>query len=868
VNPQRWQRLNEFYPLARQVPAEELEAWLAERCGDDPELVAELRRLLAAKPSKQFIEPPTPASLAPLPPEVSGRTLGDFQLLSEIGRGGMGVVFRAWQRSVGRMVAIKVLPPSLTLSEHKVERFAREARAVGKLQHPGIAAVLSVGFEQGLHYFAMELVDGHNLARELEHLRARARGQSTTSGSLPDTRAEAYLRTVARVVRDAADALAFAHQHGIVHRDVKPANLLIDSGGRVKLVDFGLARDEALGTITRTGELAGTPHYMSPEQARAKRGAVDHRTDVYSLGVVLFELLTLKRPFEGRSSHEIVSAILFRDPPRVRALNARVPRDLELVCQTAMAKEVRERYADAAALRDDLDRFLNHQSIVAKAPAPWERGWRWARRHQTALALAGVALAALLLGGAWMRARERGERIRRHLAALDEVRGDPARESIETLPITRLVRLRQELAALQRERADRRPAAQSAASELEGLRRRWMAEGQARIEASRAPTLSESSAELQRLEGVQTLLTAGFLFPEDPEIAALARIDLAFPQLTVLAQDERGAALPAQVSLREVDVYTSAVGPPRELGPAGPTPYALPTGYYRVVVAFAAGGFRELIASLGGESMDLRLVAVRRDDEQRIAEDMVPFEPADFTFSEFESEASFQGRTVRLEAYFMDATEVSNAEFARFVEATGHPPPAYWTVLADRAAFLQQHGDLPVTGVTWRDAVAFAEWAGKRLPTLAEWHRASMGLQARPWPWAGAAANDAPRGNVLQPRFQVPQIPGGKPEDYRRAFLDLYLAAAAPVRSFPEAQTPEGLFHCWGNVMEMTESMAVWRVDGDSRLVSDRLQRITLGGAWDAVATGRKVLHVRFDGVGELYFGPNIGFRCAKSVLP
>jgi formylglycine-generating enzyme required for sulfatase activity len=857
VNPQRWQRLNELYPLALQVPAEELEAWLAERCGDDPELVAELRRLLAAKPSKQFIEPPTPASLAPLPPEVSGRTLGDFQLLSEIGRGGMGVVFRAWQRSVGRMVAVKVLPPSLTLSEHKVERFAREARAVGKLQHPGIAAVLSVGFEQGLHYFAMELVDGHNLARELEHLRARARGQSTTSGSLPDTRAEAYLRTVARVVRDAADALAFAHQHGIVHRDVKPANLLIDSGGRVKLVDFGLARDEALGTITRTGELAGTPHYMSPEQARAKRGAVDHRTDVYSLGVVLFELLTLKRPFEGRSSHEIVSAILFRDPPRVRALNARVPRDLELVCQTAMAKEVRERYADAAALRDDLDRFLNHQSIVAKAPAPWERGWRWARRHQTALALAGVALAALLLGGAWMRAREHAAQLAQHMDAIrGGLAGPPLAERLPGEQLALLAHLREaqiRSGDLDGAQADQVQALGARFDELRAaLRRR----GRELLELGRDPSQPNGAREASRLTAMQTLQHAALLFSDDAELAALANVESAYPQLRVRAVDQTQREIGAEVAVRALDPLTDALGASRVLGrtPLGPTP--LLPGIYRVSVRFDAGGEREFFDYAAALGLDLELVAVRRADEAELARGMLALEGGPFSLAGFGGDFQYADQALELEPYWIDAMEVSNADYALFLAATGRSPPLLWRHAQDRAAFLSAHGAKPVTGVSWDDAAAYAAWAGKRLPTLAEWLRAAEGFEHRPWPYS-PNASEAPRGNVSQPLEAV------------HAELDQwnqYLARAANVESFPEARTPEGAFHMYGNACEWTASVAVTR-DANGLPRADSSTRWGLGNWWDAATRGAPLRNPRILDTGPKYLSNTVGFRCAKTAL-
>ncbi len=857
MNPLRWKRLNELYPLAREVPAGELETWLQAQAGDDPELFSELKRLLAAKPAEGFIEPPTPASMAPLPPEVQGRTLGDFQLLSEIGRGGMGVVFRAWQRSVGRMVAVKLLPPSLTLTEQKIERFAREARAVGKLQHPGIASVYSIGFEHGLHYFAMELVEGHNLAVELDLLRAKSRGQASSSGSLPDTRAENYLRTVARIVRDAADALQFAHHHGIVHRDVKPANLLYDSQGRIKIVDFGLARDEALGTITKSGELAGTPHYMSPEQARAKRGAVDHRTDVYSLGVVMFELLTLKRPFEGRSSHEIVSAILLRDPPHVRSLNARVPRDLELICQTAMAKEPTARYADAAGLRDDLDRFLNHQSIAAQAPAPWERTWHWARRHQRLLQTLAVGLLALAVGIGWQRRVARAAALKPHLLAVEQaLAGVPLAQLQPRQQLELRAHLDFAVEKMASLHSDQRERVAELERRFESLRADLLERGRAQLRLARESNQAEGARESNRLGAMQTLQHAARVFPKDADLERLAQIESVYPQLSVRALDQRQAAIPARVRVRTIDPLTGDLGPWTELGPTPLAARALFPAEYRVSVRFEAGGEREFSGHAAAQGLDLEFRAVRRDDEERITSDMLQLPGGPSALGGFGGDYKYPETGFVVEPFWIDATEVSNAQYARFLDATGRAQPILWAQEADRAAFLAQYGSLPVSGVSFGDALAYAEWAGKRLPTAAEWLLAAQGLENRPWPYSNDPAA-APRGNVSAP-LQATHTPLDQWQQYLRRTV--------AVDTEPAARTPEGAFHMYGNVSEWTESIAV-TLDASERPAKRALERWALGGFSESATRGAGLRSPAKVGIHPKDISTTLGFRCAKTVL-
>ena len=310
------------------------------------------------------------------------RVLGDFRILREIGRGGMGVVYEALQISLNRRVALKVLPQSLSWSEKAVKKFHREAEAGGRQTHPGIVAVHAVGTHEGIHYIAHELVEGgHTLADHIEKLRSEEH--------LP----VGYYRKVARIVARVAEALDHAHRAGVIHRDVKPSNILLNENGRPKITDFGLARLEGGLDLTRTGDLAGTVYYMSPEQVSIKRIEIDARTDVFSLGVTLFELLTLSLPFEGRTTQEVMKRIQVHDPQDPRKISSRVPRDLSVICLKALEKQPEKRYASMADFAADLHRYLEGESIQARPAGRIRKlAIRVRRNLLLSLALAGMLL--------------------------------------------------------------------------------------------------------------------------------------------------------------------------------------------------------------------------------------------------------------------------------------------------------------------------------------------------------------------------------------------------------------------------------------------------------------------------------------------
>jgi serine/threonine protein kinase/TolA-binding protein len=363
----------------------------------------------------------------------------------------MGVVYGAEQISLGRKVALKVLPFAATLDAKHLQRFKNEAHAAAHLHHQNIVPVYAVGCERGVHYYAMQFIEGQTLAALISELRQfsgrerhepgvpaapatevgrelragnwappkpasmglpptvpyRPARELTTPPPLDSTAPEgalstedstqtpAFFRTVARLGIQAAQALEHAHGMGVIHRDIKPGNVLVDVRGNLWITDFGLAQVQGDAKLTMSGDLLGTIRYMSPEQALAKRIVVDHRTDIYSLGATLYELLTLEPVFRGQDRQEVLRQIAFEEPRPPRRLNPNAPAELATIVMKALAKNPAERYATAQELADDLGRYLRDEPIKAKAPTLAQRARKWARRRQEVVWTAGIGTAVL-----------------------------------------------------------------------------------------------------------------------------------------------------------------------------------------------------------------------------------------------------------------------------------------------------------------------------------------------------------------------------------------------------------------------------------------------------------------------------------------
>lgn len=366
--------------------------------------------------------------VGPLPQPM--HTIGDYQLVREIGRGGMGVVYEAFQVSLRRRVALKILPFTLANDAKQISRFKNEAQAAAQVQHPNIVPVYAVGEDNGVHYYVMQLIEGQSLTSLLDGLRSSGRAShGTTEPNYPDptmtwppglnvprhssatrpyevpvisamTAAETgdHIRVVARLAQQAAEALDAAHEYGIVHRDVKPSNLLLDDQGKLWVTDFGLARCREQQGLTQTGDVLGTMRYMSPEQSRGRAALIDQRTDIYSLGITMYELATLHHPAEDVGDLQLYVYRERHTTKPLRQWNRHIPADFQTIVLKSLAELPHERYSTAQELAHDLERFLEGRPITASPPSLLSRASKWAKRRRGAVYATATVLFVAISG--------------------------------------------------------------------------------------------------------------------------------------------------------------------------------------------------------------------------------------------------------------------------------------------------------------------------------------------------------------------------------------------------------------------------------------------------------------------------------------
>ena len=288
--------------------------------------------------------------------ELIGKDFGNYELIEEIARGGMGVVFRARQKLTNRIVALKMILAGQFANDEEIQRFHAEAQAVAKLDHPGIVPIYDAGEHNGYHFLAMAFVDGGDLNQYC--------GEQTLNQT-----------TICRIVRSLAEAVGYAHQNRVVHRDLKPANILLTQGMRPRITDFGLARQvESDSQLTETGQVVGTPSFMAPEQAQGKSEGVGPRSDIYSIGAILYSLLVGRPPFREDTVWDTIAAVTSQEPVAPRSIRPSIPRDLETICLKCLEKEPERRYQNSAEIAEELRRFVNHEPIKARPISSISRG--------------------------------------------------------------------------------------------------------------------------------------------------------------------------------------------------------------------------------------------------------------------------------------------------------------------------------------------------------------------------------------------------------------------------------------------------------------------------------------------------------------
>jgi hypothetical protein len=377
-----------LFHLAREKPPTERAAFLDEVCAGDTALRRRVEVLLRAHEDKDRLldrsategaveaktAVPNEHASAGLSSGTKIRYFGDYELLEEIARGGMGVVYRARQVSLNRRVALKMILAGELASEADVRRFQREAEAAANLDHPNIVPIHEIGQHDGQHYFSMKLIDGTNLTQRM-----------------PDFVRDP--RAAVKVMVKIARAVYTAHQHGVLHRDLKPSNVLLDARNEPYVSDFGLAKQvDGRNPQTRTGLILGTPNYMAPEQARSEK-SLTTAVDVYGLGAILYEMLTGRPPFRAETELDTILQVLERDPPRPRTLNPHIDSDLETICLKCLEKEPGNRYSSALALAEDLERWRDGQTIQARPSGPAKRLSKWVKRNPTLTILLVVLVA-------------------------------------------------------------------------------------------------------------------------------------------------------------------------------------------------------------------------------------------------------------------------------------------------------------------------------------------------------------------------------------------------------------------------------------------------------------------------------------------
>ncbi len=738
MKPEDFAKAKDVFLRALEVPEANRLEFIERETVDNPELRAEVISLLASREGAgNFLNEPLLSwsqGVLSEEPITTGATFDGIEVGQLLGQGGMGRVYAARDTTLNRDVALKTLSGLGTIPREVALQILKEAQRVSALRHPNIVDVHSFGWHKGVPYFLMELISGHDLAREIK-LQSGTDVAEDSACILPQHPNADYIRRAVEIVSKIARAVQVGHEKRIIHRDIKPHNILLDQSGVPHLVDFGIAKDLSTDTITKTlDRIRGTAAYMSPEQTYAQD--LDHRTDVWSLGVVLYELLTLTRPFDGQTAEATISNVREAPLPSVRRFTASVPVNLEWIVRRALQKVPADRYQSAAEFADDMDRWLRGEPTIAVGEPWWQKARRVVQKHR-----AGVLSAVLVAGFA--------------IFLLSQ----------ESTAETRSRTL------LKIELSESIPAGQSAT--VRWYRMEWPS-------GEPGPELGSDS-------------------------------------------------LPAEID---------------DLLP----------GRYRILIDFGGNRWVHRSVTLAegpGSTVEVDLPRVVEEDPP----EMVRIPGGTLTTKLLEdSPTPF---SVNVKTFLMDRTEVSNGDYQRYIEAMGGKPkpPRHWN-WAPESARGPNWDRLPVVRLSIEEMEAYAAWAGKRIPTRSEWILAAQGPELSAWPWRTAQTPVEVGANALRIN---PKNGATRAERFEE-----YILGARPVDSAPLGRTPEGLYHMYGNVRELTDSLSFGSMIGD-RQDSTEMQSV-YGSSWLDNP-------IPFPSISQVASGddnvmPDLGFRCARSIQP
>ena len=843
MNASVWEEVSRIVLATNSTSGEELRTFVSDECKGDAELETEVWKLLNAIQSCPDDFLPTDAADDRRASDMFdvGSLLGGFELLSELGRGGGGVVYEAKQLDIQRRVALKVmLAPSGPTQPGR-----GEAELCGRLEHPGIVRVYQHGRTGAWKWIAMELIRGSDLAHELRAL------DGGESGSWLPARSQAeFTDRAVQLVSEVGTALGAATQAGLIHRDVKPANILLREDGQPVLSDFGLAKPVVGPGATRSGLVKGTPHYMSPEQANGD--VVDPRTDVYSLGAVLFHALTGRTPVVGDRSGDVVARIIAGPTPLLRSVCPSLPRDLEAVVAKAMSHDVRERYPSSVEFVSDLHRWRRSEPVLARRTDAAYRVRLWARRHRRHLLIATVALAAsgalaLMASKAAIRSTER-ENSRDAIRALNDqaISAEAAQDLDELVEVAAGVRRLRPTAVS----GDAAELLADLTARLDAARTRIATKEMNTIDAVLEPEAYTPVDEGQLLLAAARIRkTTRMATDDDGLLSSAGELEEWFPRVRL--EMESSVRVQAHRYQDNTGQYASR---PTEVAEGELVELAVPPGRYRIVIIGADGSFAELSRWFGQWGRVYELERVRLLTPSRVEARMHRYEAADqevgLPFRRGQGPRTVEAHVA---PFLLDKYEVSNRDYAEFLaeqaDAEALTPHAW-----PGASAPDEFWDRPVVRVSWNQARAYAEWAGKRLPTEVEWNRALFGGASGDFPWGDDT--DYPIGvvvNRLESRGKISDA------EYTR----LYLLHTVPVTDVTGDIAPEGeILHLAGNVREWTDSMSLGVADGC--LLALPTHRRSKGGDWSR-AFPASLMRSESMQLNTPYRVPIRGFRCAKS---